>query len=386
MALILALLGMMVLVAVLGTHATLRRYAPEGGLPARALPRYPSVTMIRPIRGLDVDAEDNLRATLDNDYPGQLDTIFVLDDESDPALPLVRRIAEEFPDRARVLIAGPPRPGMTGKLNAMSLGAREARGELIGFGDSDTRPKRDLVRRLVETLMHTPGAGDVFAPVVVEDDAVTAGDVAHALLFDAWYGPSVALVASRSGRHVPFIMGQLMIFKREALRAIGGVECAAGQLTDDMYIGQCVERAGFRNVMADARLPIHARGMSVLNFARMMRRWILFSRNGLPLEFTLPQWLRPIEFWAALSLTALAFYIGAPVAAAPSILALLAAGENQLDLARSFGGPVVRFRHLWVPFAILLSAPLALFVLLGDRTVDWRGREYVLEARASLRR
>ena len=45
---------------------------------------------------------------------------------------------------------------------------------------------------------------------------------------------------------LPFIMGQLMVFRRPALRAIGGVACAEGQLVDDMYIGKRVHEAGFR--------------------------------------------------------------------------------------------------------------------------------------------
>ena len=33
-------------------------------------------------------------------------------------------------------------------------------------------------------------------------------------------------------------MGQLMVFKRRALEAIGGVGVAQGQFVDDMYIGK----------------------------------------------------------------------------------------------------------------------------------------------------
>jgi len=51
----------------------------------------PSITVVRPVRGLDVDAAKNLAAALDNDYPGEVETIFVFDDDLDPAFATVRQ-------------------------------------------------------------------------------------------------------------------------------------------------------------------------------------------------------------------------------------------------------------------------------------------------------
>jgi hypothetical protein len=46
---------------------------------------HPSVTVIRPVRGKDVGAAENFKAALDTGYPGEVETIFVFDDENDPA-------------------------------------------------------------------------------------------------------------------------------------------------------------------------------------------------------------------------------------------------------------------------------------------------------------
>ena len=62
-------------------------------------------------------------------------------------------------------------------------------------------------------------------------------------MLNMWYGASVATVSRRTG-DLPFIMGQLMVFRRECLRDIGGVACAKGELVDDMAIGRCVAREG----------------------------------------------------------------------------------------------------------------------------------------------
>ena len=89
--------------------------------------RYPSLTVIRPIRGLDVEANENIRAALDTGYPGACETLFVLDDEQEPALALIQQAMREARAAgrsvdARVLFAGRPPAGRTGKLNAMIVG------------------------------------------------------------------------------------------------------------------------------------------------------------------------------------------------------------------------------------------------------------------------
>jgi ceramide glucosyltransferase len=385
-----ALVALFVLTGIVATHVWL-----ASALRARkAAPpppsRWPSLTVVRPIRGLDIGADENFAATLDNDYLGPLETIFVFDDEHDPALPVVRRVIDAHRQSggrglAKVLIAGPPPPSMTGKLHAMSYGMQHARGELIAFGDSDTRPRRELLSEMVAALLAQPDAGDVFVPVAVRTPARTAGDAAYALLIDAWYGPAASVAAARSGGHLPFIMGQLMIFRRSALRSVGGIECAEGQLTDDMYIGRRVAEAGWLNVVVEgARLDIATGGMTIDEFVRLMRRWLAFSRNGLPARFTAPHWARCVEFWAALVVGFWALHRGAWFASLVSLVAIGAACVSQVHLQRVFGGPRLSLRHAWVPFGLLLSAPLAGWAVLSDRSVRWRGRAYALAGNASL--
>ena len=61
--------------------------------PARKrLWHYPSISVIRPVRGADVGARENFEAALDTGYPGDVETLFVFDDESDPGLPIARDV------------------------------------------------------------------------------------------------------------------------------------------------------------------------------------------------------------------------------------------------------------------------------------------------------
>ena len=87
--------------------------------PPRGGRRLPAMLVIRPVRGLEPGLDGNVAAALAQRYPGRLETIFVLDDPVDPAYPVLRERLARAPGRARIVFAGPMRPGLTGKLHAM---------------------------------------------------------------------------------------------------------------------------------------------------------------------------------------------------------------------------------------------------------------------------
>jgi ceramide glucosyltransferase len=353
-----------------------------------SLSHYPSLTVIRPIRGLDPGAAKNIAAALDNGYPGEIDTIFVLDDEQEPALPLLRTAIAEHErqrrsGRAHILIAGPPQPGRTGKLNAMIAGMQVAQGQLIAFADSDIRPDRDALRRLVELLISTENAGAVFAPVTVSEPPQALGDVGYALMLNALYSPEVRLLVQRRGE-VPFIMGQLMIFRRETLSAIGGLDCASGQLVDDMHIGACVTAAGLRNIMSTDPVRIIDWGMSAAEFARTYRRWLAFSRTGLPLSFWVGAAQPYAAFWLGLGGCATALLTGHPLAAVMPFVLMLAVGGCVLMLNRAAGGAPVPWHFGYAPYLLLAGGPFMFLAQLLWPKVRWRGRTYELNAQARL--
>jgi ceramide glucosyltransferase len=346
--------------------------------------RYPSITVIRPIRGLDTEALQNIRAALDTGYPGPCETLFVLDDAREPALALIRQAMLEANDAgrtvdARVLFSGRPPEGRTGKLNAMIVGLQEARGELVAFADSDIRPDREALRVLVRTLLSAPDYGAAFAPVTVSPPPRTVGDAGYALMVNGLYCPAFQYVAHHNHGTMPFIMGQLMVFRREAIAAIGGLESAEGELVDDMVLGEHVAKAGLRNVVSPHAVPVIQQNLPFAEFLSTYVRWLTFSRSGLPgLTFKIISWLRALVFWAGFALTVAALVEGSWLTAALAACApiMTAASINSLHTQQS--GVRLRLRHAWVGFALLMTAPLVMLWIHTHRQVTWRGRSYSL--------
>ena len=384
----LGLFGLLLLVKSLLWHSELRRaIAPLADNEITPL-RYPSISVIRPVRGKDVGAAENFTAALDTGYPGEVETLFVFDDDKDPGLPVAREVvarhaASGRPGRAVVIVAGSPPPGRTGKLNAMSVGARAARGELIAFGDSDTRPDRLVLRRTVETLLASKGAGSAFAPILVHQPPRAAGDALYALMQNALYAP-LAAFASGERRELPFIMGQIMVFRREALKAIGGVESVQGQLVDDMAIGKRVHEHGFKNVMSRSPLHIATGGLTLRKFLPIFRRWMYFSRNGLPGSFVWRQWLQGAEWFVAFGTLVATLVTGHFLAALLPLAAMVAQTASLIALNRRYGGAPIPARLWWAAAAFYFVSPVVLVQNMLKKRVEWRGREYKLNTAAAL--
>ncbi len=380
------LLALLLLLATALLHRHLSR--PVVPSPATSRPRpLPPLTIVRPIKGLDVGAEANLAALLAVDYPGPCEIMLALDDDQDPAYPMAlaaSSAAARRGQRVDLLLCGRPPPHRTGKLHAMCRAMDHASGELIAFNDSDSRPSPELFTKLVEALLADPRRGATFAPVVtVPEGATTVGDAAYMLLLNAWYGPAARVAAGESGR-LPFIMGQAMVVSREALRRIGGLECAEGHFVDDMRIGQCIAAAGLHNVQIDTPLKIVVGGMSYRRFLQVFRRWLMFSKGGLPMTFVRLHLFKAVVWSLSAAELVGSLAIGAPLPGALCLLTLLLLATSDLSLQRRQGGT----HPSWLGLGVALTLPIVGgAVLLSTklwRRIDWRGRSYALDATARL--
>ncbi|MEN8183305.1 MAG: glycosyltransferase [Myxococcota bacterium] len=377
------------LVLELRTHFRwMRALSPRQG-PA-PLEAYPSITVIRPVKGLDSGAAENMRAGLDPGYPGAVQTLFVFDDEQEPAVATAREAIDEHERSGRhgsaeILFCGAPPPGQTGKLNAMIKGLEKAGGEVVVFADSDIRTDRHALRVLVETLLQSPDVGSAFAPVIVSEPNRTLGDAVCAILLNGFYNPPAAEWVRRCEGELPFILGQFMAMTREALAATGGLDKVRGQLVDDLYIGQLVQAAGLRNVCSSHPIRIIQWGRGPRDALNVAARWFAFSRTGIPdWSFKIPIAVRAASFWVG-ALGALAFTLsgqGLFAAAYGALAALVVASVGGLH--QRVGGAPLRGLHWLAPAVAYLVAPIMFARAYRVRRVSWRGRDYELNDQGRL--
>ena len=117
MSTVLVALAVLSLLLLVEGHVRLRRVLARRPAAPPFPSSAPSITVIRPVKGVDTGAEGNIRCFLEMEYPGRLELLFVVDSEEDPATPLIRRLIAEHrtqAQRVELLFSGSPPPHLTG--------------------------------------------------------------------------------------------------------------------------------------------------------------------------------------------------------------------------------------------------------------------------------
>ncbi len=216
-------------------------------LQPRAVARefHPPIAILIPVHGLDRGAAENFRSLCRQEYPSY-QVIVGVDNARDPAIPLVRQIIREFPERTIRLVMGRQRHGANPKVSNLANMEPEATDPLVLIVDSDIRVGPDYLRRLVQPL-RDPQVGLVTC--MCRSVARGPAETLEALRISTEFCPSV-LVAARVGA-ISFALGSSMLVRRSVLTAIGGFQAVGDYLADDYRLGHLVAASGSRVVLSE---------------------------------------------------------------------------------------------------------------------------------------
>ena len=203
---------------------------------SRSLPDFsPFVSVIAPTRGVEPGFAENVRPLMVQDYPAY-EVLFVFDDAADPAIEIVRQFD------AKVVISGPAK-GTGQKVHNLISAVNEIdpRCEVIVFVDTDARPEKDWLRKLVAPLSDEKlGASSGYRWFIPERGGFASR------LRGVWN----ASIASALGENTEknFCWGGSTAIRRSTFERLNVVDRWAGTVSDDFTITR---------VLKEARLPIH---------------------------------------------------------------------------------------------------------------------------------
>ncbi len=262
----------------LATIVALRFFRRE---PARKPPDYPAgVSLLKPVRGVDFGSRENFASFCKQDYP-DYEVLFAVNDDSDPAVPLIEQLIAEFPQRRIRLLIGAEHLGANRKVNSLARLAREARHDVLVLTDGDVRVGPNYLRNVVAPLAdRKTGAVTSFYRAIAEKNL---GAELEAIGASSDFFAGVLMAEWMEG--IRFALGASIATTREWLKKIGGFEALVGTLADDYELGHRIAKAGGQIVLSNESVWTMYPAQTVRGFWEHQLRWARTVRLCRPLSY-----------------------------------------------------------------------------------------------------
>jgi ceramide glucosyltransferase len=353
--------------------ACVTRYARRRPAPA---PRFPPVTVLKPLCGADGQLYENLAAFCRQDYP-IFEIVFGVRDHDDAAVRVVNRLIQEFPDVELKLVVDDRAVGTNPKVSNLANLLPHAKHDTLIIADADMRVGVDYISVVAGALVDrdTGLVTCLYRGVASSWLSSKLG----ALFINEWFVPA-ALVGMwiEPLRHA---FGATIACRRDTLQAIGGFEAISSHLADDYMLGRLVHGLGLRVVLVPYLVDNMIANTSLSGLVLHELRWARTLRTLRPLSY----FCSLFTFGIPVSLAWLAVSLGSPLAGAAVLAHVGLRCVGRLVLARAVGREV-RGRDTWlVPFRDVLSFLIGLASFLG-RSVRWNEAEFYVHPDGRLER
>jgi ceramide glucosyltransferase len=338
---------------------------------ARQWPAYtPAVSLLKPVKGVDFASYENFLSFCRQDYP-DYEIIFAVNDETDAAVPLIRQLAAEFPERHIRLVSGAAQVGANKKVNNLIGLERDARHDVLVLTDGDVRVRASYLREVVAPFADAKIGGVTSFYRGITEKSVGAELEAIGASSDFFAGVLVA----EWMEGMTFALGASIVTTKQWVAKIGGFAAIANMHSDDYELGHRIAKAGGEVLLS--REPV----------------WTMYPAQT-PRGFWDHQvrWARTVRLCRPVAYMGVIFTHGLPWAVLAALVAperwiaasyLLAYLVLRLVMAWTVGvwgvGDEILRRKLWlVPVrdAIYFAVWLASF---ASNKISWGGEQFTME-------
>lgn len=351
-----------------------------GRFAAGAAPRLgaeaarPSVTILKPLCGLEPNLFENLASFCRQDYAGPVQVVFGVQNAGDPAIGVVRRLEETFPELRIDLVVDARQHGSNRKVSNLINMAEVIANAVVVLADSDMVVKPDYLERVVAELS-APGVTGVTC--LYHGVPADRGAFAQlsALAIDVQFLPNVVM-GTALGLAKP-CFGSTIAFDADALVRIGGFAAFKDDLADDYAIGEALRALGGRVAIPNFTIGHTCVDTALSDLWSHELRWNRTIRNVDPAGYagSIVTHAFPIALIAALMPEA------GTTALAVAALALACRIVLSMRLERAFGiGP----HPYWLlPIRDILSFANFSWSFVSG-AVTWKGHDYRVVADGTL--
>jgi ceramide glucosyltransferase len=240
------------------------------------------VTVLKPLHGAEPRLYENLRSFCLQTHP-DYQLVFGVREPDDPAIAVVQRLRQEFPQRSITLVVDQRVYGANFKVSNLMNMLSHAQHDWLVLADADISVPTDYLTRVTLPLAD-PGVGIVTC-LYHGIPGPSFWSRLGRLFIDDWFAPSVRL--SHAFGSTRFAFGSTIALRRDALQTIGGFEALRDTLADDFWLGELTRRAGLRTVLSEVVVGTDVGESKLKDLWTHELRWLRTIRSIAPAGFAM---------------------------------------------------------------------------------------------------
>lgn len=321
------------------------------------------ISILKPLSGLDLGLESNLRTFFEQDYPA-FEILFAVRKESDPAVQVVSRLQKEYSRvTSRLVFTGEP-PYPNAKVFSLEHMLSAASHDLVVMSDSDVRVTPDMLQTIAAEFQDSR-LGVATCPYrAVPGASFWSRLEATGMNTDFWGG---ALVA-RMLEGMRFAVGPTIAARRAVLKEIGGFERLKDYLAEDFVMGKFAAEAGHGVILSSYVIEHHIGSATFAENVAHRLRWARSTRRSRPAGYVGQLFTMPLPLALLVCALSPGWWPVLP-------LALIVRGAAAYSISeRVLQG---KLNWLLLPIEDLMGFCFWLAGFFGN-TILWRGRYYRL--------
>ncbi len=236
--------------------------------------RYQKISILKPLKGVDDNLEENLRSFFNLNYPNY-EIIFGLQSSTDPAAKIALKLLDEFNHiRAKVVINSFD-IGLNPKINNLHNMMPEIQGDFIFISDSNTAVSPDFLNHLMAAFVDK-SVGLVTATIRGTGEQTIASAMEN-LHLNTFVTPNVFAADTLTG--IPIVIGKSILITRTLLERFGGFRAFKDYLAEDYLLGLKVKQAGYKNKCVSVFVDNINQNWSLKHFLNRHTRWAKIRRH-----------------------------------------------------------------------------------------------------------
>jgi ceramide glucosyltransferase len=323
-----------------------------------------SISILKPLSGLDLDLESNLRTFFEQDYPS-FEILFAVKHVDDPAAAVVEKLQREYSHvPSQLLITGEP-PYPNAKVFSLDRMMTAAANDLLVMSDSDIRVTPALLPTVAAEFQETSLGVSTCPYRAVAGASFWSRLEAIGMNTDFLAG----ILVARMLAGMQFAVGPTIVARKKVLTSIGGFDRLKDYLAEDFVMGKFAAEAGHGVALSSYVIEHHIGSSDWRENAAHRLRWTRSTRRSRPLGYLGQLFTMPVPLALLVCVVHPAYW---PVLPVTLILRGLAAYVVSSSVLKA------KLNWLLLPMEDLIGFCFWIAGFFGT-TITWRGRKYFLQ-------